>query len=636
MIIITLTHPGQDPATHRFESPLIRLGREEDNDLVLDSFGCSRYHAEIRCEAGVYKIRDCGSMNGIEVDGSRVEELVLETGSEVTICEHTLTFSFPAAASARTVMMPARELMAGPLAPQAPQAPPVLHLHVAGQGRGQTVKIAAGVEYVLGRSPGSDVVLEDSLCSGRHALIFSRDAGFFVRDMDSANGTLKNGDRVREAPLTSGDRLTLGGVEIAISDQGRDAADDEILLARTQLGMPAMQAPQAPAASAPAPAADLRPRTGSGKRLALGAVALAGVVLVAVLAGLLWKVLGPHRGPEAVSEEPAASAAAAQGVRVRVHPVVQKDLAFSVEGAGSVQPHRRVTVSSEVAGRILEIPAEEGAIVRPGDLLVRLDDREIRLQIQEAGASISRHQVDLAREEFERRERLFNDGALTRSALNQAENHFLSLDAAYRTAQARIAQLRERAGKTRLSAPFRGTVAKALVNLGELAGPGTPLMVIEDVEEVLVVVAVSDREVIKLRPLQAVEATSDAFPGRIFQGVVERIDSTADPVSRGFEVEARIGNPDGSLRSGMITSIHILHDKHSALVAPAEALLDENQGRARVLVVEGGVARSVEIEIGGRLDRDVEVLRGLAAGDEVIVFGHQQVVDGQPVQPYRD
>jgi membrane fusion protein (multidrug efflux system) len=154
-------------------------------------------------------------------------------------------------------------------------------------------------------------------------------------------------------------------------------------------------------------------------------------------------------------------------------------------------------------------------------------------------------------------------------------------------------------------------------------------------EEVLVRVEVSDRDVVKLRPLQGTEATSDAYPGKIFQGVVENIGSSANPVTKGFEIEARIANPNGELRSGMITTIRVLLEKRSCLVVPEEALIDDRNDQARVLLVSGGIAKSVAVELGSRIDRKVEVRRGLVEGDEVIIFGQDQISDGQPVTTYQ-
>ncbi len=485
-----------------------------------------------------------------------------------------------------------------------------------------------GVEYVIGRSPGADVVVDDSRCSGRHAVISRKGGRCAVRDLDSANGTFVNGDRVSQTELRPGDRLMVGQTEFEISDQPTETADEDLLLARTQMGIPVQRPVERVSAEVASAAAGL------GRNLRTAIVAVVAVGLLVIVSLVVWRVSRLQSATGGPGEE--ASAAGSDQVMVQVAPVEHKELVFSVTAGGTITPQRRVTVSAEVPARVLQTAVENGAAVRAGELLVRLDDREIRLQIEEARSSVSREQVDLAKADFERKERLFADGAVTRSALDQAKNRYLTLDSGYRTAEARIAQLRERAAKTRVASPLTGVVAQLLVEPGEFVGPGAPLAVVEDMDEVLVVVEVADRDVVRLRPLQVVEATSDAFPGRIFQGVVERVGSVANPVTRGFEVEARLGNPDGELRSGMITTIRIVLDKRRCLVVPESALVDDREDEARVLVVSNGTARSISVGLGRRQDRDVEVLQGLVEGDEVVVYGHEQVRDGQPVTTYRD
>jgi membrane fusion protein (multidrug efflux system) len=627
MIVITVNRAGSDPVTRRFEIDRIRIGREMDNDLVLESESCSRYHAEILMGRGVYKIVDLGSTNGISVNSERVQEHLISTGDTVEIGLYTLGLSIPQEETPKTRMMSMADVAPGPEEPKPEPCPKVLYLNrLIGKGGERSLKIAEGVEYVIGRSPGADVVVDDAQCSGRHALIILRGETCTIRDLESANGTFVNSEKIGQSEIRPGDRLAVGQTEFAVSEQPPPTADEEILLARTQRGF-TIQQPE-PSATA----GDTAPVIGRGLRRGITAAVV--VALVVIAASVAWRLarLQPANG----SSTEIPSAAQQDEIMVQVQPVEHKELVFSVTAAGTVTPQRRVTVSSEVGARVLSSAVREGAAVRAGDRLVSLDDRDIRLQIQEASSTVSREQVDLAKSDFERKERLFGDGAVTRSVLDQAKNQYLSLDAAYRTAQARIAQLRERSAKTKIASPLTGVVAQLLVEPGEFVGPGTPLAVIEDMEEVLVVVEVPDRDVVRLRPLQVVEATTDAYPGRVFQGVIERVGRVANPVTRGFEIEARIGNPEGEMRSGMIASIRILLDKRRCLVVPAAALLDEREGEARVLLVSGGTARSVEVGIGSRQDRDVELVQGLAEGDQVVVYGHDQVRDGQPVSTYRE
>jgi membrane fusion protein (multidrug efflux system) len=622
MIIIKTSRHGEPPVSHRFEGDRIRIGREEDNDLVLASAACSRYHAEITFDGGVPKITDLGSTNGIVLQDRRVPDYLLSDGLELTLGDHVLEFSIPAEQGAKTVAIP----IGGVSAPAAPQSK-VLYLHIRNRDRVHGVKIVAGADYVLGRSPGSDVVLEDTGCSGRHAVVFWRDGRPWIRDLDSANGTIVNGDTVTEAAIGLGDRIALGRTEVTVSDRPPDTADEDILLKRTQLGMPAPAAPEARGRENAAPhGSDAAP-------IPRWVMALAAAAILVTIAGFIaWKMLD-RVAPRGDRE--AGVGASADEMVVQIAHVVRKELSFTVTAAGTVKPQRQVTVSAEVPGRVVAAPAQRGSMVKAGDELVRLDDREIRLQISEASSSITGEQVELAREDYERKQRLFADGAVTRSVLDQSKTHYLGLDSTYRSTQARISQLKERAAKTRIQAPMTGMVAQLEVEPGEFVSPGMPVAVIEDMAEVLVAVEVADRDVVRLRPLQVVEASTDAFPGRIFSGVVERVDSAANPVTRAFEVEARIANPDGELRSGMIISLRILLEKRSALVIPTEALLDVSGETARVLAVSDGVIRSTDVSVGRRSDREVELLSGLAEGAEVVVAGQDRLRDGQRVKTYQ-
>jgi membrane fusion protein (multidrug efflux system) len=156
----------------------------------------------------------------------------------------------------------------------------------------------------------------------------------------------------------------------------------------------------------------------------------------------------------------------------------------------------------------------------------------------------------------------------------------------------------------------------------------------ENTQEVLVDVDVSDRDVVKIHSGMDVEASTDAYPGRTFKGVVDRVGSTANPVSRSFTVQARIDNPKQELRSGMIATLRVVMAKKRALLVPLEGVRGEGEA-AKVFVVREGVAKLVSVRLGDRLDREVEVLSGLSEGDEVVVYGGERLADGQSIQTHR-
>jgi RND family efflux transporter MFP subunit len=359
-------------------------------------------------------------------------------------------------------------------------------------------------------------------------------------------------------------------------------------------------------------------------------MAVAGVVVGALVAGGILLALA-LKGPSA---SPSPTPVGAGAVRIEVAPVVSKDLVFRVTATGSIKPKESATVSSEVAARVLDVPIREGQAVTKGTPLARLNDRDLKLLIEEAQSAIRKDQVDLAKDQYDRHQRLFQTGSVTKLQLDQAKNQYLSLDSAYQAAQAKIRQLREQITKTTILSPISGVVARKFVNPGELLAPGAPVAVVENTQDVSVDVEVSDRDVVRLHQGMDVEATTDAYPGKVFKGVVDRVGSTANPVTRSFAVQARIDNSSQELRSGMIASLRVVLSKKRALVAPAEGITGEGEA-AKALVVKDGVVRQVSVKIGDRLDREVEVVSGLAEGDEVVVYGGERLSDGQTVQAYR-
>ncbi len=636
MIEITVTATGQAPRKQRFEAPEVRIGRDADNDVVLASTGCSRHHAKIVREGAGYRIVDLGSTNGLLFGTEVVRELPLADGVTVTIGDHRLDFSLPDhAAPEATVRMfygsPAAIPPPEPEPPAAPQEP--LYL-VFGSGRDERVlKVVAGAEYVIGRSPSADLVLEDGECSKRHALIYARADGFHIVDLESANGTFVGGERVRDAPISVGDEILVGKSPVRVQDQVHDLADRAHLLDHTIRGRPALSAlVEPPAGGRRSPPRWLIP--------VLAAVALVAVAALAYLAGNRPQAAAPVRATDGGAGDgqptagPRQSTATAATPLVQVAPVRLRELVSEVSGSGTVEAQRRVTVSAEVGARIVEVAAGEGDWVERGTLLLRLSDRDVQHRIEAARASITREQVALARQDYERKKRLFDDGAVVRSVVEQAESRYLGLDSTYRSTQAQISQLEAQLAKTRVTAPIAGVITHLAVNAGEVVGPGSPLAALENMDEVLVQLKLADRDFVKVRRGQPVEATASAFPGEVFAGEVSRLGSAADPVTRTFEVESRLRNPGLRLRPGLIVSLRIVLGRTGGLAIPTDALIEEAGGRAAVFVARDGAARRREVTLGQRLDREIEVLSGLAEGEQVVVVGHEGLSDGQAVETY--
>ena len=354
---------GDVSKVHRFEGSRIRIGRSEDNDLVLLSPACSRHHAEVVQEGTTYKIVDLGSANGIRLGSRTLTELVLVDGRTVVVGEHELTFRLADEASEKTVFIGRAESpMTGGAEPEPQKEPSVLYLVYLRDGQAQSLKVVQGAEYVIGRAPDADLCIDDRKSSAHHALVFSRANRFSIRDTESSNGTKVNGKKIDEAPLETGDQILIGGTVITVQQQRHELSDQAALVECTVYS-PSPK-PDPSLALSDDRAVVGRSKIGAGVGVALGVAAgiLIAVGVFFVLSGGGGETDGGTTGVLS-STGTGSSKSADEELIVQVASIETKELVRSVEGTGTVNPRHRITVSAELAGRIVELPVEEGAVV---------------------------------------------------------------------------------------------------------------------------------------------------------------------------------------------------------------------------------------------------------------------------------
>lgn len=381
---------------------------------------------------------------------------------------------------------------------------------------------------------------------------------------------------------------------------------------------------------------------------------------------------------------------------VRVTPVAVREMARVLETTSKLESEREIQVMPRVSGVVLALEAEEGDVVEQGAVLARLDEVEqnlavkdsevalhesqnaldkLRLAQREAEARVNRAQLayDQAVRDYERNEKLFAGekvaSALSQSALEASrlardnadadrtdaelarERAKLEL-AAGETAVERATITLERArvmlSYTRITAPFDGVVAQRGIKVGDAVGPSTKAFVLTDVA--LLRCAFSrPQEELGLFARVGLEngdgrltlsATADAFPGRTFQGWIERISPTIEAQSGQFRVTGRLECvQDGGrvrLLPGMLVRLSIVTERHAeALVVPKRAL-DREGERRYVWIVREGAARRVEVQEGFGHEEWIEVLpvdaAQLAAGTPVVVVGARDLAEGDEVR----
>jgi membrane fusion protein (multidrug efflux system) len=306
-------------------------------------------------------------------------------------------------------------------------------------------------------------------------------------------------------------------------------------------------------------------------------------------------------------------------VAVEAAKVVAAPLSEQVTAIGTLLSDEAVTVSSEIAGRLQEIHFEEGTAVEKGAPLFTLDESVYRAQLADAEAKLK-----LAEQTHQRTTQLFKNKYATAQSADEATSNL-----AVSTATVELARVQLE--KTRIVAPFSGIVGLRHVSAGEYITAGQALVNLEAIDPVKADFRVPEKFLPAIRVGQTIRIKVDAFPADAFEGKVYAIDPRLDVAGRSLLVRAKVPNTDQRLRPGLFARVTVLLQlKEDALSVPEQALVPQGDDQYVFKIVDGK-ARMTKVVIGTRREGRVEIVDGLAAGDEVVTAGQLKIRDGSAV-----
>jgi membrane fusion protein (multidrug efflux system) len=310
---------------------------------------------------------------------------------------------------------------------------------------------------------------------------------------------------------------------------------------------------------------------------------------------------------------------AGPAVPVRVARVTRRPIAQYFQTQGTLEAENEVDLVARTTGPVVELATEEGRRVAKGDLLARLDDREIRAQLEVAQVRLKE-----ARTIYERAKELDKAGLVSQEGFDRAR-------AEYQSAQGDFERLRVQLAYTEITAPFSGLVVERYVRFAEHVGAGDRLFRISDFDPLLCPIQVPERELPRLAVGQTAVITVEAFPGRRFDARVLRLSPVVDAATGTVKVTLEVEG-GGVLRPGMFATVQLeMERRPDALVIPKSALALDSLGDA-VFVAENGVAQRRSLVLGFQNQDLLEVREGLSEGEPVIAVGQDGLSDGTPVE----
>jgi len=355
------------------------------------------------------------------------------------------------------------------------------------------------------------------------------------------------------------------------------------------------------------------------------------LAVVTLSAAVLGAAACSPGGREAAAEKPA--------VAVEVETVASGELVETVAVVGTLKPKREATVQSEFSGIVREVFVTEWVPVRRGQPLARLDSREAETTLESARAALLQAEVAERRavREFERAEKLKAAGLETAQGVDDARTAREAAEATVAAARAQLKAAETYAEKMVTRAPLDGVVSFRGINVGdrvENMGSGAPMFVIVDNSLFDLTVMVPSTRSAAVGVGQPLEFTTSALPGRTFRGTVKFINPTVSELDRSVAVVAEVANQDGALRGGMFVKGEIQTGRRAGVLQmPRAALLswDLEQNTGEVFVVSGAVAERRVVRTGVAAGELVEVLGGVAGGEQVVTRGAFNLRDGDRV-----
>lgn len=336
-------------------------------------------------------------------------------------------------------------------------------------------------------------------------------------------------------------------------------------------------------------------------------------------------------------EEPAPAAPVARPVKILT--IDTKGAVETLEYSGTISAAQHSEMAFEVPGKITDFPVVEGQVVKKGDLLVRIDPRDMA-----ALANADTAKVRLAKAEYERMKKLFEADVASQQELDRAKRLY---EVNVANSQGSAKGLED----TELFALFDGIVAKKLVKDFENVQAKQPVLILQDTTNLEIDVAIPEVDAVRTIPNLTLEertarvkpvVTVTSLPDRSFPARLTEFSTTADPVTRTFGATLRFDPPDDvSIKPGMTATVRIHLPPEAQIAAgaagisiPASAAITDGTGQAFVWVIEPGsmTVKRTPVQLGNLSGSRVFVSSGLASGQQIAISGVHQLRDGMIVR----
>jgi len=372
-------------------------------------------------------------------------------------------------------------------------------------------------------------------------------------------------------------------------------------------------------------------------------------------------------------------------VEVTTAAAITREVPGFFEATGSLAGDQQTDVAPQTSGKVVALGVDIGSYVKRGQMLVKLDDAELKLRVDQAVAQVeqakaglrqaeekiglrpgqafdpnkvaevaaARVTFELADKNLQRAEKLIESGDVSRSfydeqrarrdqlreqyeaALAQARQNYAGVAVArtnVSNAEAQLALVRKSLSYSVIFSPIDGFVAERVADLGEYVSPQQKVVTIVKTNPLRMRIDIPEQAIPEIQVGQSVSITTSAWPDRKFNGRIARIAPNVSATSRTLTVEAEVENGGGALKPGQFATVRIMQDRPAPVVfVPARAVVSE-AGVSRVFVIKEGHAEQRVVQVGQTESDLIQVKSGVSNGEQVATSNLEKLADGMTVK----
>jgi membrane fusion protein (multidrug efflux system) len=300
-----------------------------------------------------------------------------------------------------------------------------------------------------------------------------------------------------------------------------------------------------------------------------------------------------------------------------VRETITKTLTYN----GDVLAYRQANIFAKVTGTLEAVYADIGDYTKEGQLLAVIDSTELAQQVLLTSATYENAMLN-----YDRARKLAEQNLI-------ATQDFDNATAAMTVAKANYESAKTRLSYSRITAPFSGIITRRFLDPGAVITTSNPtLFTLMDLDRVKVVVSVPERDVPFVQKVKTASITVDALPGATFRGTLSRLSQALDMATRTMLIQIDVENRDHTIKPGMFATVTLFVDQHkNALLLPLQSVLADEKGRF-IFALSTNKVKKIYVKSGWEVNNRLEILDGLAEGEDVVESGQQQLRDGSEVK----